>query len=183
MSVVGVTGTSAGFDRLVNCLAEYARAHPAEQVWVQHGHGRLPPELSGASLVPRDALLSRMRCADVVVCHAGVGTLLDALSMGHVPVVIPRRQHLREIVNDHQLEITQALADVGRVVPVHDVSELDAAIELARHRRSTAVESTKPQLLAALAREARATAPKSRATLVWFALRMMTAWVPIRRSG
>ena len=54
--------------------------------------------------------------ADVVVCHAGVGTVLCTLRAGRTPVVLPRLKALGETVDDHQLEFTSALVDIGAVV-------------------------------------------------------------------
>lgn len=45
------------------------------------------------------------RDADVVVTHAGVGTIMNLLDMGISPVVTPRRVSRKEHVDDHQTEI------------------------------------------------------------------------------
>ena len=51
--------------------------------------------------------------ADVVVTHAGVGTILQLLEMGIHPVVLPRRSELGEHVDNHQLQITRLVSDLG----------------------------------------------------------------------
>lgn len=51
--------------------------------------------------------------ADVVVTHAGVGTILQLLEMGIHPVVLPRRSDLGEHVDNHQLQITQLVSELG----------------------------------------------------------------------
>lgn len=74
--------------------------------------------------------------ADVVVTHAGVGTVMDLLNMGKSPVVVPRRADLGEHVDDHQQQITDLLMSLGLAVPVQ-VEELTAE-DLERSRlRST----------------------------------------------
>ena len=50
------------------------------------------------------------RDADVVITHAGVGTLMNLLDMGIYPLVVPRRARRREAVDDHQSQIADLLA-------------------------------------------------------------------------
>lgn len=54
-----------------------------------------------------------VRDADVVVTHAGVGTLINLLDMGVYPVIVPRRAKRREVVDDHQLQIAGLLDSRG----------------------------------------------------------------------
>jgi len=130
--IVGVTGTAMPFARLVSALGCYAAAHPDEVVWVQHGDAALPPGLNGEPVVSRTRLMQLMKEADVVVSHAGCGTMLDALSLGHFPVVVARRRALGEHVNDHQLELLDALEQADRIVAVRDISALPDAIARAQ---------------------------------------------------
>lgn len=59
--------------------------------------------------LPTDELHRYAGDADVVVTHAGVGTLIDLLDMGIYPVVVPRRAKRGEVVDDHQLQIAELL--------------------------------------------------------------------------
>ena len=74
--------------------------------------------------------------ADVVICHAGVGTLWSSLREGHKPLVVPRLGSLGEHVNDHQLEIVEALRNEGRIEFIADAAQLREA--LLRHERGEA---------------------------------------------
>ena len=82
-----------------------------------------------------DELVSTMRKADNVVCHAGVGTIMIALKTGHTPVVIPRRATLREHVDDHQMDIAIRFRERGLVRCV--TIETDLAPLLAARRDDT----------------------------------------------
>lgn len=180
--IVAITGTGMPFPRLIDALAEYARTHPSERVWVQAGASRLPPGLPGASLVPRAEILGMLRDCDVAVCHGGSGAIHDAMVTGHVPVVVPRRYHLAEHVNDHQLEIAAALEREDRAVVVHDVGALAGAIEKARALRATR-EPVRPgeALVAALRRDAAALTGRvsSSRRRRWSLVRALTVLVPI----
>ena len=101
--------------------------------------------------MPFDELNARMREADVVVTHAGVGSVLCARQAGHVPVVVPRLHRFGEHVDDHQLELVAALGKDGHVIGVMDISELPAAVEKAGRRADT---TTAPKPLHAAVRAA-----------------------------
>ncbi len=102
-------GTQIPFDRLVRAMDAWAAARQPQAPEV---FGQVLPGRSGAH-VPRNfdwaerldparyaALFAR---ADVVVSHAGMGTILTALTEGKPLVVMPRRAALGEHRNDHQL--------------------------------------------------------------------------------
>jgi UDP-N-acetylglucosamine transferase subunit ALG13 len=58
--------------------------------------------------------------ASLVITHAGVATIVDALRAGQRPLVMARRRHLGEHVDDHQLQIVEALAAMDLIVPAGD---------------------------------------------------------------
>jgi UDP-N-acetylglucosamine transferase subunit ALG13 len=119
------------FPRLIEALA----ALPAEDLVVQYGHSAPPAAAREAVdfLGFRD-MLDRIEAADVVVTHAGVGSILLARRAGHTPIVVARRQRHGEHVDDHQVELTAALADDGKVIPVWEPAELAAAVAVAPAR-------------------------------------------------
>jgi UDP-N-acetylglucosamine transferase subunit ALG13 len=60
----------------------------------------------------REALVE----VDVVVAQGGVGSTLDALAVGHLPVLVPRRKRHGEHVDDHQAEMSYSFADLGLAI-------------------------------------------------------------------
>lgn len=115
--VLAIVGTKGPFPRLVDALARLAR-ETGWQVRVQYAGGTLPEGLVGWPELARHRMLQEIDEADAVICHAGSGTLRDVLAAGHRPIVVPRLARHGEHVNDHQLELTEALA--GRVVGIVD---------------------------------------------------------------
>jgi UDP-N-acetylglucosamine transferase subunit ALG13 len=115
------------FTRLIDALTML----PGDEVVVQYGHSPPPPSVAVAESVAflaYDDLAARMDAADAVVTHAGVGSILTAMRMGHTPIVVPRRRRLGEHVDDHQIELTRALEETGRVLAVWEVDRLPAAL-------------------------------------------------------
>lgn len=66
--------------------------------------------------VPGAELRAAIASADVVVAHAGVGSALQALECGKLPVLVPRVAALGEQVDDHQLELVRWLERTGLAV-------------------------------------------------------------------
>lgn len=130
------------FDRLLGAL----EALNGEELIVQYGNARPPAGVArSADYMPFDAMLSCFRDADVVVTHAGVGSILCATREGHTPLVVPRRHDLGEHVDDHQVELTRALEAHGSVIAVWDTDTLGELVASAPPRRAD-VEAVEPAL-------------------------------------
>lgn len=180
--IVAIVGTKGPFPRLIEALAAWARAHPEEPVWVQYASGALPSELLGVKTIARAELLERLAEASVIVTHAGSGTVRDALALGHVPVVVPRRAAHGEHINDHQLELAEALA--GRIVACLDPTDgraFAAAIAEARERRGPPMQGTPAEALVADLRQALGRLPPPSRPWLWRFVAPLTRAVRVRR--
>jgi UDP-N-acetylglucosamine--N-acetylmuramyl-(pentapeptide) pyrophosphoryl-undecaprenol N-acetylglucosamine transferase len=93
----------------------------AEVVW-QLGHTPAIPGMRADRIeefITHDELTDLMREAHVVVCHAGVGSALQAMSVGKAPILVPRLIEHGEHVDDHQEQIAKRLGDLGLAMPVY----------------------------------------------------------------
>jgi UDP-N-acetylglucosamine--N-acetylmuramyl-(pentapeptide) pyrophosphoryl-undecaprenol N-acetylglucosamine transferase len=100
-----------------------------EEVVVQYGPGEPPPGVARAeAFMPFDRMLACYREASAVFTHAGVGSILCARRAGHRPIVVPRYRELGEHVDDHQVELTQALSTLGEVVPAWRDQEIASVV-------------------------------------------------------
>jgi UDP-N-acetylglucosamine--N-acetylmuramyl-(pentapeptide) pyrophosphoryl-undecaprenol N-acetylglucosamine transferase len=99
------------FERFMRALAVV----PADELVVQHGPAEPPPAARSVPFLPFAAVLELIEEADVVISHAGVGSIVCAVRAGHVPIVFPRMQRHAETVDDHQVELAHALAQRGTV--------------------------------------------------------------------
>lgn len=127
-----VGSTQIPFARLIRALDGL----PGETLSVQHGP--VPPPSAAAEMrafMEFPEVIQRIEAADVVVCHAGAGSILCALRAGHTPVVVPRLKRFGETVDDHQLELARALAEEGRVIAVEQLERLSDAVASAPPRR------------------------------------------------
>jgi UDP-N-acetylglucosamine transferase subunit ALG13 len=119
MIFVTVGTNETRFDRLLRAVEDLG--HGGEDVVVQAGASDVRP--AGARCVdflPFDAMVEHVDRARVVVTHAGVGSILLALSRGRRPVVVPRLHRFGEAVDDHQVPLARRLAGRGLVTLVED---------------------------------------------------------------
>jgi UDP-N-acetylglucosamine transferase subunit ALG13 len=120
------------FDRLVDALTALGR----DDLVVQYGHSAPPPAAVRAqAFMSFSEVEGHMRDAELVITHAGVGSILLARRCGHIPVVVPRRRRFGEHVDDHQVELTTALAPRGQVLVVDDVERLAEVVAAPPQRR------------------------------------------------
>jgi UDP-N-acetylglucosamine transferase subunit ALG13 len=76
--------------------------------------------------------------ADLVVAHAGMGTILTRLETGLPMLVMPRQAALGEHRNDHQIATARRLAHLPGLSVVADETELARALDGFRPRPVTA---------------------------------------------
>lgn len=126
MIFVTVGTNEARFDRLLEAVAELGDAEP---IVVQYGASDVRPRnAENVDFLPFDDLVGRVGSARLVVCHAGVGSVMVALANGKRPIVLPRLRRFREAVDDHQLFFARRLDAAGLVTLVEDASALARAV-------------------------------------------------------
>jgi UDP-N-acetylglucosamine transferase subunit ALG13 len=126
MILVAVGASQFPFDRLLRAVDELPRAEP---LVVQHGPSAIRPvDARCLQFVPLHDLAELVREARIVVTHAGVGSILLALTNGKRPFVVPRLRAFGETVDDHQLESARRFAQAGLVHLVEDPRQLGAAL-------------------------------------------------------
>lgn len=103
---VGIGGY--GFRRLLEA-AVAALPADSDVLWQTGSTDVAGLPLLARPYVSDEELRQSMVKADVVVSHAGVGSVLAALSAGRCPIIVPRRQDLGEHVDDHQGQLASEL--------------------------------------------------------------------------
>jgi UDP-N-acetylglucosamine transferase subunit ALG13 len=129
--VIFVTvGAQMPFDRLVQCVDEWAGARGRADVFAQIGRGgRTPRHIEWTRYLDPIEFRQRMFAADLVVAHAGMGTVITALELGRPLLVLPRRGELRETRNDHQIASARRLRERGDVTVAFNETELLMAMD------------------------------------------------------
>jgi UDP-N-acetylglucosamine transferase subunit ALG13 len=118
------------FDRLLREIDRLVGDKKVKaQVFAQTGNCVYRPKsFPGSRLLGSDEFEKKIRWADVVVSHAGAGTIISALREKKPLVLVPRLQKFGEHTNDHQLDLARALAAEKKALAVFDLSELEKRI-------------------------------------------------------
>lgn len=132
-----------GFDRLIKKMDEIA-AEIDEDVVMQIGYTEYEPvNAEWFKFKGTDDIKEYYRKADLIIAHAGAGTLLDSLSFKKSVVAVPRRKKYGEHIDDQQLELTDVLEKSERVLAVYDIEYLDSAIKKALITENTTLKTDK----------------------------------------
>ncbi len=153
---VTVGNATQGFKRLLDAVDEAAGQglFGDEPIFIQTGNN---PDFHAShceqqSFLPMSQFEALLRDSSLIISHGGAGTLINILRAGRVPVVMPRRQQYAEHVDDHQVELIQALAQEGRVVPVFESADLKVGVNEARRRNKQPRAQSNSQLVELVAR-------------------------------
>ncbi len=114
------------FARLVRKMDEIA-AHTGERVVIQTGLAQtLPAHAEHFTFKPREEIAALIAQARLVVTHAGIGSVIDALKAQRPLIVVPRLRRFGEHNNDHQLDLAQAVERRNWGRTVLDIADLDS---------------------------------------------------------
>lgn len=126
-SVFLTVGTQLPFDRLVRaCEQTHAESALDFRVTYQVGNGGHAP-LHGEcyEVMTRAQFDSALQSSDLVITHAGIGSIVSCISQGKPVIVLPRLAAFGEHRNDHQLATARAIeSEVMVAKDAQDVSRL-----------------------------------------------------------
>lgn len=143
-------GATLKFDRLVGYVESAWRDGllPQDTI-VQVGEGGARPEGPEVhETLPFDRVKTIQDEADLVICHAGTGSLITALQRGCHVIAIPREFARGEHYDDHQSEIADAFAARGLVQVARTEAEFADALRCLPSR-TPAQATTDPAALIA----------------------------------
>ena len=128
--ILVTVGGQLPFDRLVHAVDEWARDNRREDLFAQIGTSSNPPRhIRWEYFLSPTEFQNKALEAEVIIAHAGMGSILTALELQKPVVVMPRRAHLGEHRNDHQWATVRHLSkDIGVVVAADEV-ELAALLD------------------------------------------------------
>lgn len=125
-------GTQLPFDRLINCLDEWVGGGGAagEKFFAQIGPAKVKPRfLDSAAFLPLAESERLVKSADLVVAHAGMGSILTALRFCKPIVIMPRMASKGEHRNEHQLATARWLSGRPGVTVAWDERQLIDLLE------------------------------------------------------
>jgi len=145
MIFVTVGNDFRGFDRLLKKMDEIAPLIPSETL-MQRGYSNyLPKNSKYFHFVSMKNAIEYIQKSELVVSHAGVGTIILCKEYGIPILILPRRKKCGEHMNDHQMEIAKALEgrrDPNVHIVYHEGQLEEAVLKIMREgRRNISAEN------------------------------------------
>jgi UDP-N-acetylglucosamine transferase subunit ALG13 len=123
-------GTQFPFDRLIEAVDAWSAATGQTQILAQTGVTQHKANaIETVDFLEADACHNYLQTARLVVCHAGMGTVLTCLTHGTPVIVMPRLAELGEHRNNHQLDTVKWMRTTPGVTVVDTVEQLREALD------------------------------------------------------
>lgn len=152
MIFVTVGNANQGFKRLLDAVDEMAGlgVFDEEEVIIQSGNNiDFKPRYSkNVPFISMDEFAKMIKKSNLVICHAGAGTLINVLKAGKVPVVMARRKKYGEHVDDHQVELVEALDAEGKIIAISNRDDLERAFKMLIRKKNNIKKIMSPPMLA-----------------------------------
>lgn len=141
-------GTHEPFERLIKAVDTWVGAHkPSKPFFGQtSGKGYQPENFDFIDRLSPAEYLEHFDKADLIISHAGMGTILTALNKAKPIVVMPRRGHLSETRNDHQYTTVKHLGDRPGVYVAQDETVFDDVLTRALSNIEDTAQSCVPDV-------------------------------------
>lgn len=150
-------GTHEPFDRLVRCVDHWcAERGCGDNVFGQitKRSGYHPLQFKSVPSLDPEEYRRQFQQAEFIISHAGMGSIITALSMQKPIVILPRRGHLQETRNDHQFATLQRLRSRSGIFAAEDEQELQQTLTRVADGETTVGQKISPfaddQLIATL---------------------------------
>lgn len=118
-------GTQLSFERLISTVDNFFLDKPCDDVFAQIGPSDAPPKniKSSQFISPKEAE-EYFKSADLIIAHAGMGSVLTALKYKKPILIMPRKESLFEHRNNHQMATAKWLQNLSGVFVAWDEVEL-----------------------------------------------------------
>jgi UDP-N-acetylglucosamine transferase subunit ALG13 len=154
MKIFIATGTQLAFDRLIEAVDDWAAEHPEAEIFAQIGPGGYRPQhMQSQGYVAPQTFEHKSKEADLIIAHAGTGTIFTALELRKPIIVMPRLHKYGEHRNDHQVATVERFQTLRGVNVAHDEHELRRLLDdyEGLSRPDAAIDPhARPELLEAL---------------------------------
>ena len=115
-------GTQLPFDRMIRIIDEWAESQRRTDILAQIGPSNNPPSrIEWVRHLPPIEFRSK---SEMVIAHAGMGSILTAMELGKPLIIMPRRADLGEHRNDHQIATARRFLEIENITVTFTDEEL-----------------------------------------------------------
>lgn len=144
MIFVTVGNHFQGFDRLIKKADEIA-SHTSYDILIQKGYSYYRPQSARYfDFVPMQEAMQYIQASELVISHAGIGTIILCKEYGIPLIIFPRRKKYGEHGTDHQVEIARAIEERkdDHIYIVHEEDRLETKVAEVLTKREKPVPGT-----------------------------------------
>ncbi|WP_158084345.1 glycosyltransferase [Marispirochaeta aestuarii] len=125
-------GMQLPFNRLVRTVEAWAKKHKASDVIFQVGPGGyFPSGFSASQFIKPEQFEQYVKKADVVVSHAGMGSILKSLELAKPIIILPRLQIYGEHRNNHQVHTAENIGKYEGVLVAKSETDVEDLLDVA----------------------------------------------------
>lgn len=132
MIFVTVGTHEQSFERLVKKVDELKRDKIIdEDVIIQKGYTDYEPQYCESyKLIGYNDMQRYLDDARIIITHGGPASFIAPLTIGKIPIVVPRQKKFNEHVNNHQKDfVEQVVARDSTIIPCYDIDDLEGLIK------------------------------------------------------
>ena len=118
------------FSRLLTYIEE---ADIDDEIIVQAGHTKFESKkMKIFDFIDYDKMNQYIDMADIIITHAGTGSILSPLKKKKTVIACPRKQEYGEHIDNHQEEIVNVFFSEGYILKLDENSELNTLLKEAK---------------------------------------------------
>ncbi len=159
------TGTQEPFDRLIQTIDRLAPSLNTDRVVAQVCGSRYTARhIECLDFLPPNKFDALFMEAELVVAHAGMGTILSALAKEKPLLIMPRLARFGEHRNDHQMATAKAFEKLRYVHVAYDEAQLEEMLVDMLTNKAGQLHRIAPHATGELVAELRSLANEAAAT-------------------
>ncbi|CQR46193.1 UDP-N-acetylglucosamine--N-acetylmuramyl-(pentapeptide) pyrophosphoryl-undecaprenol N-acetylglucosamine transferase [Paraliobacillus sp. PM-2] len=140
------------FTRLLQAIDQLiAKGIITEQVIAQIGHTHFNSnQMQLHTFLTYEQMDHLYEQADLIVTHAGTGSVISGLKKGKVVIAVPRLMQFGEHNDDHQLQLIDAFERQGHILACRDTNQLEQVFEQCKQFNPKPFQSGRTRLFSIL---------------------------------
>lgn len=122
------------FVRLLDAIEEQIKCgNIKEKVIVQAGYTDYESSyMEVYKLMPMDEFDNYIKKCNLLITHAGVGSIMTGLNNNKKVIAVPRLKEYNEHTNDHQIQIAREFSKAGYIINLENVNNLSDTLKLVK---------------------------------------------------
>lgn len=123
------------FDRFAKIICQ-AKPFLPKPIFIQSGNTVFDcNEVTIEKYISLESFIKKIYYSNVVIMHAGAGSIIHALQCNKTPIVMPRKKKYNEHIDDHQVELAKALEKDKKIFLFEDLIQLNEIIKFKKQEK------------------------------------------------